>query len=623
MSIAGSVSSHSFITSIVNSVGVHYDRLLDVKFNNDYWNIVTHIDISNIQPHLDVVDKLFDKVQSFCKNSASSKIQVECLNSVSSLQNQHLNNIKKFSSVSYLIFGDQPKRTKRGLIDAGGSILKSLFGTLDNDDAIKYSEAIDKVQSDEKQLAHLMRDNIHVIRSTISTFNSSISKLNENENRLNQNLLSINKAFELISNSNDKLEIKSQLNLLLNSLESIIISTSFDIEDLDNAILFSKLNILHPTVLSPQQLYSELVQHRNNLPSHCELPITPTLHNVHELIDISRLVSYYYKHKVVIILKVPLVLPQTYQLFHIIPLPIPFDVTKPDTYVLVAPTKPYVTITVDRMFYSLHDSVERCKTISEYYVCELNTVSVLSTVANPTCETILLTDKVNKVPKQCDVKLITGHIDVIHKLSGNRWIYVQSEPAKCHVMCDNDPVSYDEVLLGTGFLTVPNKCKAFFKTLQFTPSQTYTSNTTYTLATFNIIQDDCCDKLNVNTSFKTLPLNKLNNINNLDSLMHASTYLENFEKELEKLEKPSHFQRYNVHYMSVGYFISLLTLFYILFKSRKYLCGKQSPCCIQIFNQCGERNIQPHNQIDFKINQALERVIDTDDHFPTSKRNTM
>lgn len=542
---------------------------------------------------MDYVDDLLIRLVSLCQNSISSKIKTDCLNSLSSLRNQHTNNIKKFASISYLIDGNQHKIVKRGLIDAGGSVLKTLFGTLDNDDAIKYSEAIDQVQSDEKKLAHLMRDNIHIIKSTISTFNSSISKLSENEKRLNQNLEVINKAFDQLANSNDKLEIKSQLNLLLNSLESFIISLSFDIEDVNNAILFSKLNVLHPTVLSPQQLYNELDQHKNNMPKHCEFPISLSLQNVHELVDISKLICYYYKDKIVIIVRIPLVLPQTYHLFHVIPLPVPYDITKPDTYALIAPSKSYVTITADRMFYSLRDSVGDCKLIdNKCYVCELSDVSILSVVANPVCETTLLTEIVSKIPKSCDVKLFKGDVDVIFKISGNRWVYVQSAPAQCHITCDNDPVSYNEVLFGTGFLSLPRKCKAFYKTMQFTPSEIVSTNSSLNISSYNIIQDDCCEKVVKNKTLSNLRLSKLSNVDNLDSLVHASVYLDSFEKELNEIESPTHFHKYGVHYLSGGYIFIVFMLLFIVVKNRKSLCKykeSSSGCCIKIYNQCNNK----------------------------------
>lgn len=529
----------------------------------------------------------------FCNSFSSSKILNDCSNSLSALRNQHINNVNKFSSISYLLVDEQSRRHKRGLMDFGGSILKTFFGTLDSEDAIKFTDAIDKVQSDEKQLTQLMKDNIHIIKSTISTFNQSMSKVNENEKHLLKNMEIVEEALIKISNSNDKVEIKSQLNSLTNSLESIILTLSFDIDDTNNAILFAKLNILHPTVLSPHQLFNELEKHRNSLPRHYELPVPLTLQNMHELIDISKLVCYYHYNKIVIVVKIPLVLPQIYNLYNVIPLPTPYDMSKPDTYVLIAPTSPYVAITADHMFYSLIKDIDKCQVISEKcFVCPL--ISVYSTIANPICETTFISEVVKTLPKSCATKLLHGSIDVFHKLSNNRWIYVQSEPAKCHINCENNLESNNVVLFATGILSVPKGCKAFFKTLQFNPtSESLVTNTTIKLSDFNILVDDCCEKEKLNKTLMNLPFSKLDNVNSLDSLVHASLHLDSFEQELNKLENPSHFQKYGVHYMSISYIIGIIFLLYMLFKIRRIFCRNDpGSCCIQIYNQCNNKKVQ-------------------------------
>lgn len=92
-----------------------------------------------------------------------------------------------------------------------------------------------------------------------------MSKFNLNEKHLLENMETVHKILDTVSNTNDKLTLKAQINSLSNSLEAIILTSSFDIDDINNAILFAKLNILHQTVLSPYQLYNELDKHRNKL----------------------------------------------------------------------------------------------------------------------------------------------------------------------------------------------------------------------------------------------------------------------------------------------------------------------------------------------------------------------
>lgn len=571
-----------------------------------------------------------DKVTSVCKTLSSSQMQIECTNSISSLRSQHVNNVKKFSSISYLVRQEQPRRVKRGFIDAGGSLLKTFFGTLDADDAVKFSDAIDKVQSDEKYLLHLMKDNIHIIKSTISTFNSTIVKVNENQNIINKNLNSIESAFAQLGNANDKLDVRTHLNSLFNSLESIIVTLSFDIDDINNAILFSKLNVLHPSVLSPYQLYNDLKRNMNNLPKHTELPVSLSLQNIHELIDVCNIACYFHDNRVILVLQIPLVLPQTYNLYHVIPLPSPYDISKPDTFVLVAPNKPYVAITADRMFYSLFDNVEKCKVISEKcYVCELN--NVFSTIANPICETILLSEVVNSLPKVCETKLLRGSVDVFHKLSRSRWVYVQSEPSKCHITCDNDVNTYDEILFGTGILSLRKDCKAFYKTLQFSAGDILETNVTTIVSSFNIVEDDCCNKTKLNKTLLHLPFVKLIDANNFDSLLHASIHLNDFEQEMEKLDYPSHLHQYSIHYLSLTYVLTVVVFIYLLYRSKKLICPKSpSAYCVQIYNQCNNRKnkhvvkeISNIQKFDIKESSSSEEEYKHKSLPPSLKRNVL
>lgn len=624
------VSGSQLVTKLIGSPGLYFDKLLDLKFTNDYWNVITYIDLSHIQPHIENVEFLLDRVSKYCDSTLSSKVKDDCLNSLNALRTQHSNNIKKFSSISYLVNVKETKRSKRGLFDAGGSILKTFFGTLDSDDANKFTDAINKVQSDEKQLTVLMRDNIHVIKSTISTFNNTMSKVKENEYRLNQNMVVIEKTFEKLINTNDKLEIRSHLSLMLSSIESIVITLSFDIDDINNAILFSKINVLHPTVLSPMQLYKELELHVNCLPKHSELPIRLSLHNINDLINICDIVCYYHDNKLIIIVKIPLVLPQTYNLYHNIPFPIPFDVSTPDTYLLVAPSKQYLAITSDRLFYSQLDSVSECKIIKDQcYVCVFG--NVYSTIANPTCETTLLTEVISKLPKSCETRVLRGSVDLFQKITNNRWIFVQSEPGKCHFVCDKASSNTDEILFGSGIMHVPKSCSAFYKTLTFTPADSFTSNTTSSISNFNIVTD-CCDTIHFNKTVNQVPLIKLNEFNNLDSLVKASTQLNEFENQIRKIEEPSHLERYSTHYLSLIYVITTIVLLYILFKSRKYVCNKHSGCCVTIYNKNYNNKIKNQKAQDIVVRRSQHYTSDSSEEdnprssvksLPNLKRNTI
>lgn len=94
----------------------------------------------------------------------------------------------KYDSIKDLIGHN---RVKRGWIDGAGTVLKTIFGTLDANDAKVYNDAINKLNREEQMTVKLLADQANVVKTTISNFNSSITNFKENEIIFNKNLLTI------------------------------------------------------------------------------------------------------------------------------------------------------------------------------------------------------------------------------------------------------------------------------------------------------------------------------------------------------------------------------------------------------------------------------------------------
>lgn len=140
---------------------------------------------------------------------------------------------------------------------------------------------------------------------------------------MNKNIIKINSYFKEGYDKINMLEIK---NLLASQTNSLFETTGYfydQIDSLINAILFSKLGILHPDIITPQQLYLGLSCNIKNLPSGKEFPLSLKLEIINYLIDVSDLIAYYIDGKLIFITKLPLVTSQEFNLFRVIPLPVP------------------------------------------------------------------------------------------------------------------------------------------------------------------------------------------------------------------------------------------------------------------------------------------------------------
>jgi len=73
---------------------------------------------------------------------------------------------------------------KRGLIDAIGTISKTLFGTMDADDERVINEQLDLLRNNQQTLQHAMKNQLKVLNGTIGHMDSLEKTLTYNDNLL-------------------------------------------------------------------------------------------------------------------------------------------------------------------------------------------------------------------------------------------------------------------------------------------------------------------------------------------------------------------------------------------------------------------------------------------------------
>lgn len=495
-------------------------------------------------------------------------------------------NINKLESFSHIINRNTHNKVKRSL-EFGGEILKFFFGTLDADDARKYDAAIESCRKSETELFHLMKDNIHIIKSTINNFNSTIYKLNQNELKLNSQINNMSGILSQITKTDNLLLYMSKVNNLLNIIEGSLLAISNLMDTTLNAILFSKVNILHPSVISPLNLYNELSKHSGQINKRLDFPVQLNIHNINSLIDVSKLNTYFYNSKIVFILQIPLIIPDKFTVYKNIPLPTPHDEVHINTFALIQPSSQYIAMSDDRLHYAMLNDLKDCNILNNNYtICE--SCTVYSCISNPNCESKLLTEVTFTLPSECNAKLLYGQIDIWQKLRNNKWIYVQSNVNKLTIKC-NDNIN-DYPISGTGIVKLTENCIGYSKTIQLIPSSLYSFKINSPLdISFDITADNCCKKEVFNKTLPQLTPISLSKIN-LDSLKYATRQLDNLESEINKAQNESHFIKYGPYYSTFTYILIVSLILYLSYRIYHYFKNKNSSngtgCCVQIFNHC-------------------------------------
>lgn len=270
--------------------------------------MIIPIEISHFSPHIENIKATLSITKILCNQTRIIQIDAACQNRLQPLGARFQDVKREFESISHLI----DIRIKRSAWIGGiGTIFKYVFGSLDENDGLKYEEAIRSLQYNEKQLASLMKENILITTSILTSYNTTLNKVKENEANLNEAIDKLSISVQNITRNTNTLSILANVNEILNVLETSILTLSFQLEDIVNAILFSNQNILHPAIITPRQLYEELVSNYRYLSSDLELPVSLNINSIHLILNVSRLV-FYYVCGIIFVHQVPLVSNKTY-----------------------------------------------------------------------------------------------------------------------------------------------------------------------------------------------------------------------------------------------------------------------------------------------------------------------
>lgn len=540
-----------------------------MKQTRDHIHLLVPIDITYIKPHIDNINNALKASTLLCQQNTILK-ESECTNILQPLVLRLIDIRKDYSAISHLTSG----REKRSAWLAGvGSLFKQVIGTMDEDDAIRYNNAIQTLNNNNIKLASILKDNILVTSTALSRYNKTLETITTNEGRLNDAIIKLSNTFNNLSILSDKLYIKSKMNDVYTELSSCLLTLSFKLDDLVNAMLFAKTNTLHPSVMTPNQFYNELTSNVRKLPNYEELPLDLDLDTIHALIDISKISCYFVNNKLVFVIKIPLVNSFELDLFKAISVPIPHNMDKPNSYAMIVPSCNYVGISKDKLTYTCISNLKSCtEPVNRVYICDdTDTRSIQET---PTCETDILTKIVTEIPIYCQTKLMYGQIDIWQELQGNKWIFVQSEPSKLSVQCNSDLIEFK--ILGTGILNIRPNCTAYCRNKQLFGKSNIDINVKTIVSDFNLINEACCNLEKFNISKPKLLASKLSNID-LEKL--PSVINNQMLSDVDKIiNNPSpNLIEYSSHYPLLTYLVLILILIFISYKLCKKF-GKYSGC---------------------------------------------
>lgn len=371
--------------------------------------------------------------------------------------------VKNFAFISKFLFEEidrklkqltPPSRLKRGLINGLGSIWKSVTGNLDNEDGERIERHLDQLSKNQLNQKQILESQITLTTQAIEKFQLSITNLTTNQYILQSRILQIEQDLKDHDETYfDFINAYTQINIMAQSILQIL-------ETVEEAITFAKINVMHPSIIEPEDLLASLLQ----ITQHANLPfavVTEQILNFETLITIK---AYWKKTKLNFLLEVPIIDTLQYNLYHLYSCP---TIYQNNTFQLIIPNQKYLILS-DQYYSSTN---ELCKLIDKNYYC--NNLDLIDIGTNQPCEVQLLLAK--RPYSNCRVNLIKLTSQKIQTLEFNQLLVIN--PSDKQISFDCKDLSETRMLtLGTYIVTNPKNCVTKFSNQKFTYMQTDITN---------------------------------------------------------------------------------------------------------------------------------------------------
>ena len=159
------------------------------------------------------------------------------------LLNHYKNEVKsKFQNLNI----NENLRKKRGLINGLGSVIKSITGNLDAQDAEYYDKLIDELKNNQQTIQKNLMQNYNYNNELVKQFNDTINSLKHNQLLLTSRILQIQNYTQEHSTLIDSLFLKDIINQITLYYNSLLIA----LNNIEISLSFCNLNYFHETIIT-------------------------------------------------------------------------------------------------------------------------------------------------------------------------------------------------------------------------------------------------------------------------------------------------------------------------------------------------------------------------------------
>ncbi|XP_076549193.1 uncharacterized protein LOC143306631 [Osmia lignaria lignaria] len=445
------------VTRLRSNPGLYAEKLAPIRTFRTTWRLVTALDVTEILTSRPDTIFAVNRMKTMCKSQNITSCPMDTLKEE---LDRKLAEAVRYENLLAHALGKNAVRVRRASLGFIGSISKILFGTLDETDAEYYNREIDKIYNDQKQITSLIHNQTHVIKSEFRKAYDTLNILSKLATTMNTRIEHVLSKTSEISKREDQLELELAMSSwgtrLIRQTDEYVLMLS----TLTDAVMFAKLGILHPMILSPDQLITacQTIQTSTNL----EFPLSMEELKSEQLQGTTTMSAVYAKGRVIITIDFPLLEPNSYELYHLYPCSSFQQLNaNTSTTLMIQPQTDFLAIDqATTIFFSPDKSyLKTCKNPNGRLLCEI-TLPLQNYEQSHIYEIDLILRPEHLQWKQCNVKAAPANNIQITKLEApNTWLFSMQHKEAVQIKCNKRSAGYEQIQ-GAGIIQLQSHCKA-------------------------------------------------------------------------------------------------------------------------------------------------------------------
>lgn len=326
------------------------------------------------------------------------------------------------------------KRTRRGLINPLGSLVKFISGNLDQEDAKEIHNSLLELESNQNKIVKKVNKQMSLTSNLMQNINETMTSVTRNQKLIETKIDDLRTGLnEFTFSYVHYLEIHEILNEIKLNLDSLLNFLS----DTENAISFASLKTLHHSIVSPTEL-KEIVNTLYQIHSHSQILFDDN--NYLKYYKIVETNVFYVQDKIVFSLDFPLIHSDTFDYYHLYSIP-------NQNQSIIIPPSTYLSISNNEYQYQ----EDECIDLMPNFLCMKN--HLLPLQDNLECITSLLSNG----PRIEKCQQVPVHVseEIIEEINDAHYIGIFPRTKKLQAECTENDVA---LLQGTYLFVVPPNC---------------------------------------------------------------------------------------------------------------------------------------------------------------------